>query len=420
MPHNGDLDRLLPEASVRLSLDSNTRTLINLYIPSTIVSIGQGMVVPTTPALAATFEVSPALAAQVVTAQLLGRMLVTIPSGMVIDRLGRKPAMIVGPILLAAGSVLTAVTPSFTLLLVAQFLAGAGASIWQLGREIAAIDLIRPDQRGRVLALFFGISSAGQALGPVLGGLVTDHYGFRAVFYLAMILSVGVLAISMTIPETGKHILHPQTKLFDFGRLSDIEPMYRVTYLVLVLATAAAMLRMTVINSMLPLQVETGLGFSSTEVGVLFGVMGMVNLIVMGPAGWVSDHLGRKAANVPAALLSGIAFAAYPFATTMSTLILLSALVGIASGFALGAMTVYTYDIVPDHARGRLQALRRTMGELGGVGGPVLAGGVASLTGPGLTFLVFAPLHLLAALLLAFAARESAGRRQVATATPSS
>lgn len=399
---------------MRLNLDPNTRTLINLYIPSIIVSIGQGMVVPTTPALAASFEIAPALAAQVITAQLLGRLLVTIPSGMVIDRLGRKPAMIVGPILLAAGSVLTAVTPSFAILLLAQFLAGAGASIWHLGREIAAIDLIRPNQRGRVLALFFGLSSAGQALGPVLGGVVTDLMGFRAVFYLAMVLSVGVLGISMTLPETGKNLKHPQTKMFDFGRLSDIEPIYRVTYLVLLLSTFAAMLRMTVINAMLPLQVESALGFSSTEVGVLFGVMGLVNLVVMGPAGWISDHFGRKAANAPAALLSGIAFAIYPFATTMPTLIMLSVLVGIASGFALGAMTVYTYDIVPDHARGRLQAFRRTIGELGGVGGPALAGGVASLTGPGLTFLAFAPVHLLAAALLIFAARETAGKKQAA------
>jgi MFS family permease len=410
MPHNGT--RALTH-TIGMKLDENTKTLITLYIPSSIVSISQGMVVPTTPALAASFDVLPALAAQVVTAGLLGRMLVTLPSGILIDRLGRKPAMIGGPILIVLGSILTVVTPSFALLVAAQLLSGAGAAIWALGREIAAIDLIQPNQRGRVLALFFGINSAGQALGPVIGGVVTDWYGYRAVFLIAMLFSFGVIALSVAIPETGKkHAPHTQTHILDFGKLSDIKPMYRVTFLVVVLATFAQMIRMTVVSAMLPLRVETELGFSTTQVGGLFGIIGVVNLIVMGPAGWISDKFGRKAATVPAAVLTAIAFLTYPLATDMWTLSAISVLVGIASGFALGAMTVYTYDIVPDHARGRLQALRRTLGEVGGLGGPVVAGAVATVTGPGATFLVFAPLHLVSALLLAFVAVETAGRKK--------
>lgn len=399
-----------------LTLSENTKTLINLYIPSSIVSIAQGMVLPTTPALAASFAVSPALAAQVVTAQLLGRTLVTIPSGILIDRLGRKPAMIVGPVMIALSSILTVFTPSFGILLLAQFLYGSGAAIWQLGREIAAIDLIRPDQRGRILSIFFGIGAAGQALGPVLGGYITDISGYRAVFVLAMVLSIGVLGLSITLPETGKHVARSQSHIFDFGKLSDLAPQFRFTYVVLLFATFAAMLRMTVMNAMLPLQVETQLGFSTTEVGALFGIVGVVNLVVMGPAGWISDHWGRKAATVPAALLSALAFFIYPFATTIPMLSVVSILIGIASGFALGSMTVYTYDIVPDSARGRLQALRRTIGEIGGVGGPIAAGAIASVSSPGITFLAVAPVHLIAGLLLLFGAVETAGPRKATTA----
>jgi MFS family permease len=397
-----------------MKLDENTKTLITLYIPSTIVSVSQGMVVPTTPALAASFGVLPALAAQVVTANLLGRFLVTLPSGILIDRLGRKPAMIGGPILIVLGSILTVITPSFALLVVAQLLSGAGAAIWALGRELAAIDLIRPNQRGRVLALFFGINSAGSALGPVVGGAVTDWYGYRAVFVISMLLSIGVIGLSAMIPETGKHAARSQSHWLDFGRLTDIEPMYRVTFLVVVLATFAQMIRMTVVNAMLPLRVETELGFSATEVGALFGIIGMVNLIFMGPAGWVSDHWGRKAACVPAAVLTAVAFFAYPLATDMWTLSAISVLVGIASGFALGAMTVYTYDIVPEHSRGSLQAFRRTLGEIGGLGGPIIASAIATASSPGMSFLVFAPLHLLSALLMAFVAVETAGRKRPA------
>jgi hypothetical protein len=73
-------------------------------------------------------------------------------------------------------------------------------------------------------------------------------------------------------------------------------------------------------------------------------------------------------------------------------------------------MTVYTYDIAPVEARGRLQALRRTMNELGGVAGPAAAGAILSVAGTGMSFLALAPLHLASAALLAVGARETAGK----------
>ncbi|HEX6513448.1 MAG TPA: MFS transporter [Chloroflexota bacterium] len=386
------------------------RLLIDLYLPSAFISMTQGLVVPTIPTMSGAFGVPAAVAAQVVTALVLGRALMTIPSGILIDRLGRKPAMTVGPALLIAGSFLSAVTPGFGGVLAGQFLAGAGSALWQLGREVAAVDLIKPEMRGRMLALFFGLQSAGQTLGPLLGGISTDRWGFQTVFWAGLAIGLLVLAMTARLPETGRRGAAAKRPLLEFGSPRDLPPEFRVTYLVLIAATFAAGTRNPVVAAILPLHAERAFGFSSTEVGVLFAVMGAVTLAAMGPAGWVSDKIGRKAATVPAALLSGVAFLLYPYASTLWALIAVSALVGIASGFALGAMTVYTYDIAPAHARGRLQALRRTMNELGGVAGPAAAGGTLSLAGTGLAFLALAPLHLASAALLAVGARETAGK----------
>jgi len=54
-------------------------------------------------------------------------------------------------------------------------------------------------------------------------------------------------------------------------------------------------------------------------------------------------------------------------------------------------MTVYTYDIAPAAARGRLQAPRRTISEVGGVAGPGIAGAIISVSSTGLSFLALAP-----------------------------
>jgi MFS family permease len=389
----------------------SVRLLASLYLPSMLVAVGQGLVVPTIPTLATAFRVSPALAAQVVTALLLGRALMTIPSGMVIDRLGRRPAMIVGPLMVAAGSAITALTPVFQLLLAGQFLTGAGIALWQLGREVAAVDLMAPHVRGRVLSLFFGLTSAGMALGPLAGGFIAQAWGFRSVFSTEAVLALLVLGLSANLPETGKRHTAAPRPFFDFAKLTDLPGMFRTTYVVLMYATFAAMLRNSVVNAILPLHAEITFGHSATEVGGLFAAIAVLNLLVMGPAGWISDKIGRKAAVIPAAVCSGLAFLAYPYASSLPALFAVSVLVGIAGGFALGSMTVYTYDIAPATARGRLQALRRTMGEIGGVTGPAVAGPIISVSNTGWAFLALAPLHIIAAIALAIGARETAGKR---------
>ena len=164
------------------------------------------------------------------------------------------------------------------------------------------------------------------------------------------------------------------------------------------------------VAAVLPLHAEGKFGFSSTEVGALFAVIGAVTLLSMGPAGWVSDTIGRKAATIPAAVITGLAFLAYPYASSLPAMFGVSALVGVAGGFALGAMTVYTYDIAPAEARGRLQALRRTMNEVGGVAGPAMAGGIMSVADTGLCFLALVPLHAISAILLFIGAKETAGK----------
>jgi MFS family permease len=76
----------------------------------------------------------------------------------------------------------------------------------------------------------------------------------------------------------------------------------------------------------------------------------------------------------------------------------------------LGSLATSTYDVVPASARGRLQALRRTVAEIGGVGAPLFGGILADHFNPGVPFLVYAPLLVLAAVLLAVVARETLKR----------
>ena len=160
----------------------------------------------------------------------------------------------------------------------------------------------------------------------------------------------------------------------------------------------------------LPIYVGVQLGFSAAEVGLLFSLYGLVNVLMIAPTGWLSDTRGRKWVVVPSTYLATGVFLLFPVTREFWLLVALIGVLGVATGLALGTMATYTYDVIPEHARARLQALRRMIGESGGVAGPMAAGALADLAGPATAFWCFVPLQFVSGLLMTFVARESLGR----------
>jgi MFS family permease len=361
------------------------------------------------------------MAAQLVTAGMLGRVLCLLPTGQILDRYGRRPMLIGAPLLVALGSVLTAIAPTFALILVAQFFSGTGMSAWLVAREVALVDIVRPEQRGRMIAGFHGMGSVGVAVGPVFGGVITDHLGFRAVFWIFALTALFTMLIGFTVRETAARTPRAaRGGMFNFGKLSDVDPQFRGTYVYIVLNTFVAMMRGALIVSLIPLYLGLQLGYSSTEVGTWFGFYGLVNVAMIAPTGFILDKFGRKAAVIPSVFLASLVFLIFPVITGTLPLLALAVCTGIANGLSLGTMATWTYDVIPEHARARMQALRRVIADMGAFLGPALGGIIADAASPGAVFWAFLPLQLIAAVTITFLAKESlhhaaAQRREAAT-----
>jgi MFS family permease len=429
--------------------NKTARGLTILYLSTLMAGLGWSMVFPIIPRLADEFNVSVGVAVQIVTFFGLGRIVGTPIAGMVVDRIGSRLALIAGPVLVGLGGLASIFTPWFLVVLGAAFLVGVGESLWAFGREIAGIDLVNLDQRGRVLSGFHGIHGAGLAVGPLLGGLLADHLGLRAVFVAIAIESVAAIAIGtmvansrrqarapvdpagISIPTTAPQLPVPRpgpigrvVKLVYTGVLNtnkaivawpssikglvlQISPGLRTTYVTLVFATFAGFLFRNGYQSLLPVFADQELGLSSTQIGLLFSFAGIIVLALTLPAGFIIDKVGRKWATVPSTALPGIAFLLVPFAHSFVFMVPLVIMMGVANGLSLGSLATSTYDVIPASARGRLQALRRTIADVGGIGAPALGGLLTNLYGPTVPFVVYAPILLLAGLALAFGAKET-------------
>lgn len=405
--------------------NSLLRNFALLYGAALLSGLGWGMVIPTIPSLTESFDISVGAAAQTVTAYAAGRFAGTPVAGIMVDRLGPRPMMVAGASVTSLAAVFAFLSPWFGGLLVSLAVIGAADAIWTLGREVAGIDLTRQDQRGRVMSGFHGVHSVGLTLGPLIGGILTETTGFRTV-YLVYALSAGIavfLGLVVDSPERRETETQPspaRAQLHAFGlrqawqRLwglfRQIEPSLRSTYAVLVLATVTSLMFRFTVQSMLPLYAAKHLGSTPVEIGLLFTISGIVVFGMIVPAGFVLDKIGRKWATVPSHIIPAVVFLLIPFTTTFAQLVALMCFSGIASGLSLGSLATSCYDVVPQAARGRLQAARRTIADLGGLFAPLLGGVLANAFNPGMPFLVFAPILAFSALLLALVAKETLAR----------
>ncbi|HEX9497872.1 MAG TPA: MFS transporter, partial [Mycobacterium sp.] len=98
---------------------------------------------------------------------------------------------------LIAASLACAAAPSLPLLLAARAVQGVGAAVMlPQGLAITAAAFPNPIERGRATAAWAMAAAMSTAIGPILGGVLTDSLGWRNIFWLNA--PVGVIALLMT------------------------------------------------------------------------------------------------------------------------------------------------------------------------------------------------------------------------------
>ena len=295
----------------------------------------------------------------------------------------------------------------FIAILALALVMGAADSLWATAREIAGIDLAPRHQRGWVISSLHGTYSIGTAMGPLLGGWLTDVFSFKAAFVayaIATALSVflGLAGPDFPVAPAAKEVAAPlggwglaalKRRVLSLGDLfKKIHPDLRATYLALCLATLSSQSQRIIVQSMLPLYAGAYLQLSPTQIGMLFTISGIIVIAMIIPAGFIMDRVGRKWCTVPSTGIPALVFVLIPLTSSFMQLAFLVAVAGLAQGLSLGSVATSTYDVVPAHVRGRLQAVRRTVAELGSGPAPLFGGYLANTFNPGVPFLFYAPL----------------------------
>ncbi|GAB4256400.1 MAG: MFS transporter [Thermoleophilia bacterium] len=147
------------------------------------------------PAIGRDFAMTAVLLGWIPTSYVLATAAVLVPFGKVGDIYGRKRIYVLGTLVVAVASLLSALAPSAFWLLVFRVVAGVGSAMI-FGTGLAIVTAVfPPGERGRAMGINVAAVYLGASLGPVLGGLLTERLGWRSVFLAAFVLGVVIVGL---------------------------------------------------------------------------------------------------------------------------------------------------------------------------------------------------------------------------------
>ncbi len=357
---------------------------------------------------ASSFGVSLAVASLAITAHAFGRFLADIPAGIAADRIGRRPIMLIGSVLVMVTAFLNASAQSFTLYLVYRFLEGVGSGMWMTSRQTLLADILKPEERGRIMGYFQAFMLIGQSAGPVIGGFVAVAWGLQAPFYAYTITGLICVLLTYFLIFEPKGLTRKKVEGEHLFKLNDVIRLLKnQTYAMACLATFVVFFqRSGVRTNMLPIFAANELGMDPAAIGVILGYATITNLLITVPIGYAIDIIGRKPVIIWNILIMAAADIGFIVARDYWGLAIAAIIMGLASGGAGQAPLALATDASYRERRGLAMGVYRLMGDVGSMIGPIILSAVADATDLHTPFWVMDGMLIFSAILVAIFAKE--------------
>jgi EmrB/QacA subfamily drug resistance transporter len=113
------------------------------------------------------------------------------------DILGRRRMFLFGVVVFAASSALIGLAPDQGWLVAGRAVQGVGAAFMMPATLSIITITFPPEERGRAIGTWAGVSALALAIGPVVGGALTEYVSWRAIFFLNLPVAVGAVAVTL-------------------------------------------------------------------------------------------------------------------------------------------------------------------------------------------------------------------------------
>ncbi|WP_373004865.1 MFS transporter [Sulfurimonas sp.] len=248
---------------------------------SAIISLrflGLFLVLPVISIYAASMTDNLLLVGIIVGGYALTQAIFQVPFGVMSDKIGRKPTLLVGLIIFLIGSLIAAFATDIYTLMLGRFLQGAGA----IGSVITAMisDLVEEEVRGKAMAIMGGTIALSFAIAMGLGPVIGASYGVDTLFLITAGLSIFAMILLFTkvpTPPRIKHIYHKKAKTSDILKDSNLLNMIVINAMQKGLMTVAFVLIPIILTS-------DDFAWEKSDLYMAYLPAMVLGLIAMGPA----------------------------------------------------------------------------------------------------------------------------------------
>jgi len=320
--------------------------------------------------------------------------------GSLSDRTNRKHLLIFSFVCMTAIFILYTRHGSFFFFLVLQLLSGAVGVVVGPTTRASVSEESSLKSAGLYASVWWGFSSIGRIIGPLIGTYIAQSWSFEYSFYASSALSILLVFIVLwSFPPSRQ--MAGKSKSMIYGLNSSLRS-HSAQFLFL--SAIFAFMGFSVVRAFLPLYASLRIGMSTVEIGTLISTVAASQLVAILFLGWLSDRFGRKSMVIIGFLLCSCSFLLYLFANTAYQLFLVS----IAAGLGLSATSLLLAivpDVTPKRMYGTVVGIYGSCEDLGIIMGPLVYGLVWSVIGPAYIFVASSVTQVLSAALV-FAIRQ--------------
>ncbi|NLK73123.1 MAG: MFS transporter [Clostridiales bacterium] len=166
------------------------------------------------PTIAKELNMSAISMSWVATAYLLSNCMVLLPFGRFADIIGRKKVFLAGGIFHTIASLLCGLSTSSAQLITFRIIQGIAASMLFATTMAILTSVFSKEERGRVMGYYIAAIYVGLSVGPFLGGVLTQYFGWRSIFYITV--PIGIVAAVFGILKMDMEWKEAQGEAFDY------------------------------------------------------------------------------------------------------------------------------------------------------------------------------------------------------------
>jgi EmrB/QacA subfamily drug resistance transporter len=195
------------------------RFIVALALGAALTPLNSTMIAVALPSMGESFQVSSSdLTLWLVSSYLLVNIILQSPAGKLGDIVGRRRAFMIGLSLFAIGALIATLAPYLPVVATSRVLMAAGGAMLVPNAMALLRNVIPEHRRSSAFGYFGALLSASAAVGPMLGGMLTEYFGWKAIF----LVNLPLLLISWVLVKSDTSYVRPAADIdaarprFDF------------------------------------------------------------------------------------------------------------------------------------------------------------------------------------------------------------